>query len=88
VNGYQDSQKDRRSDNSHYVNQKKIMKITVTTTYEPIDQEWLEWYISQLKKGKVPIDFDAMKKGFPVSFTSKDPTSQTKAITIYTLTKN
>jgi hypothetical protein len=61
-----------------------LSKIVVTTTYQPVTDEWIEWYISELK-GKVPIDFDLLKTGIPVSFTSKDPSSETSATTTYQL---
>ena len=56
----------------------------VKTTYEPIDKEWLNWYIARLAKHPEHIGTaaDIQNNGDAVYIT-KDPTSETIGTTIY-----
>lgn len=59
------------------------MRIVLKTVYENVNEDWLAWYIKNLKQGGVPISFDEFKKGEVCSFSSKDPTGPVVATTSY-----
>ncbi len=67
------------------------MKIIVTTTYEGVDDEWLNWYCDELEKSGVPHQIRsgrALRKLEPYSFSSNDPTDfRKKATTSYEVVK-
>lgn len=59
------------------------MKILVTTVYESVDDEFLNWYVDMLRTKDTPINFDDLRSGHSCTFSSKDPTSKTEAKTTY-----
>lgn len=62
------------------------MKITVTSTYENVDGEWLHWWLNRLMSlpENEAVAHEIMNKGF-ASYTSKDPSSEVVATTTYKL---
>jgi hypothetical protein len=62
--------------------------LTITTQYEGITDEWLEWYIGRLEKGFDPIHkkmaIELREKGIAV-WSSKDPESDVIATTSYVI---
>lgn len=71
------------------------MKLTLKTTYEGIDQDWLDWYIQRLDKaGRQSAEEHlidaavALSKGGSFQFSNTDPTDpKVRATTVYILTK-
>lgn len=59
------------------------MKIIVKSVYEDVDQKFLDWYLDQIKKAGVPIDYEAARRGETTGFRSKDPISGASATTSY-----
>lgn len=65
------------------------MTFTITTGYENINQEWLDWYLERLASQDVMPGstgvVDSIKKLGRASFTSKDPISEVVGTTQYVL---
>ena len=52
------------------------MKLTLTTTYENISEEWLDWYLNRLRNSGFPYvkkAADALEKGKSYSWSDQDP---------------
>ena len=63
------------------------MKVVITTTYENVDQEWLDWYLkrlamSEVLPGSMSLTEKIQNDGF-AEFSSKDPESDVVATTKY-----
>lgn len=67
------------------------MELQITTTYENINQEWLDWYYRRLANEEVLPGSTSIVKELKIygnaSFVSKDPSSDVVAITEYQVTK-
>lgn len=63
------------------------MKFVITTTYENVDDEWLDWYLKRLKAAEVTPGStgcaDTVREDGYAEFSSKDPTSAVIATTSY-----
>lgn len=67
------------------------MKVIITSTYENVDQEWLDWYLRRLANenvlpGSTWIASDLKVFG-KAEFSSKDPQSEVVATTKYEVIK-
>lgn len=63
------------------------MKVIVTSTYENVDKEWLDWWLKRLAAaevmpGSMSIVSELIKNG-SAKFISRDPTSDVVATTKY-----
>lgn len=67
------------------------MKVIVTSTYENVDQEWLDWWLERLSvHSPLPGGREAastLQSETFSSFSSKDPTSDVIATTTYEIKK-
>lgn len=65
------------------------MKLTITTTYEGFDQEWLDyWYLNRIEDSTLPgsaIIVEEIQQCGHAVYASKDPTSNCTAKTEYVL---
>lgn len=59
--------------------------ITVTTTYENVDESTLEYFMEQSPVIKSRLDQDKFVRGIEVEMSSKDPTGNCKATTVVQL---
>lgn len=63
------------------------MKVVITSVYENVNQEWLDWYISLLKDTpRLPgcrSIAQELKESDKAMFKSKDPSSEVEATTYY-----
>lgn len=60
------------------------MKVIVTSVYENVDQEWLEWWllrIGTLRENERVVR--ELREGKVSAFSSKDPSSAVVATTTY-----
>ena len=67
------------------------MKLIIKTVYDNIDNQWLQWYLDRLENSNVlPGSMSISKKlarDGNAEYLSKDPTSNTTAITTYEIEK-
>lgn len=68
------------------------MKIKVTTIYESVDQQWLDWYLKRLSDpeafpGAMQIAKDLEEYG-QASFSTDDPTSKVIGTTEYLIVRD
>lgn len=67
------------------------LKLTITTTYENVDQEWLDWWFDRLANEQVmpgsTVIVEELKECGHAVFTSKDPDSDVIGSTAYQVDK-
>ena len=61
------------------------MKIVVTSTYENVDESWLQWYLARLRRQGYGIHAENLEANSYSEFESQDPTSLVVARTSYKL---
>lgn len=63
------------------------MRMRITTTYNGVDKEWLDWYLKRLANEEVlpgsAAVAEELKECDFASFSSKDPDSNVTAATEY-----
>lgn len=60
------------------------MRVIVTSTYENVDSEWLEWWLNRIAKFPENVEVvRELREGNTAAFSSKDPSSQVVATTTY-----
>lgn len=67
------------------------MKFIITTTYDRVDDEWLEWYLNRMENEEVLPGcreiIKSLRKNLTASFVSHDANSDVVATTNYRIKK-